>query len=272
MFRLTPSKQVLRQSDDLAVLVPEYKSFTFVPGMPESLLTLCNAPLPVNYTLLHLHTNYTEADSVLRVQEPEPVNEQCIQLPFATTQTWLTLLEVDPKLNVYALLSDQGALLFFRLRVRLGKNNSYEHKAEEVKQETLRVSCKQASSLCLGDERYFLVETSNHGLKVYHCNIVSYEVTEAPNVSWVVQHMLKDYNTENNILGCKRNVIFYKEEPIATVPKGYRLLSVFGTQCNSFQLLVQSGEGIEWWRWTGSECEAVRLSWTSVPKGNLLWF
>ena len=79
MFRLTPSKQVLRHRDDMAVLVPEYKPFTFVSGMPESLLTFCG---PLN-TLLHLHTNFTEADSVLRVQEPEPVKEQFIQLPFS---------------------------------------------------------------------------------------------------------------------------------------------------------------------------------------------
>jgi hypothetical protein len=126
----------------------------------------------------------------------------------------------------------------------------------------------------LGDERYFFVETENHGLNVYHCNIQNYTVTEeAENVPWIMQQMLKDYNTENNILGCKRNVIFYKEEPIATVPQGCRILSVFGTQCNAFQLLVQSEAGVEWWRWSGTECEALKLdNITSVPKGNLLWF
>jgi hypothetical protein len=272
MFRLSPSKQVLQNLSEIAVLVPNYTpdSFTYVPGNPESLLTLCN-----NNTLLYLHTSHTEADRMLRVTEAGPIKVQCIQAPApAMGQSWLTVLDVNPKLNVYALLSNEGTLLFFKLSVRVRQAEaSYE--AEELKQEKCtRSTFKKGSSLCLKDQRYFLLETSDHVLKVYQCDTGTYKVSKAENVPWVVQLMLKDYNTENNILGCKQNVVFYKEEAIATLPPGWRVLSIFGTQCNAFQMLVQNARGgVEWWRWTGAECEAVSLpDNTAVPKGNLLWF
>ena len=119
-----------------------------------------------------------------------------------------------------------------------------------------------------------MFQTVDRNLLVLQCDVGSYNVREPQNMSWVIQQMLRDYGTENNILGYKKNVVYYKEDPIATVPRGYQVLSVFGTQCNAFQLLIHNpAGGLEWWRWTGSECEAVTCPFVpGVPIGNLLWF
>ena len=280
MFRLAPKKKVLQARDELPELVPEYKPFTFVPvpGMPESLLVLCGSSM-----LLHLHTNYTQADSVLSVKGaaapvPDSVQVQYIPLPSlaeaGNTEEWLTLLEVDPKMNVYALLSATGTLLFLKLRVRLQREKE-SYVAETLKQVSLNEEYSGGSSLCLDGERFFFLETSDRALQVKHCNIETFNVEDTDNEAAVLYLMLKDYNTENNILGCKHGVVFYKEQAIAAVPVGTAVLSVFGIQCNAFQLLVlQKASGnLEWWRWTGTECEAVTIPPEhGVPKGNLVWF
>lgn len=271
MFSLGPRKQALQNVQNMAVLVPDIKgqAFTFMPGLPESLLVLCGTA-----TLLHLHTNNTAADSVLHVSHGGAAVVQHIALPLehAAQDSWFTVLDVDPKLFIYAVLSKTGLLLFFKLRVRL-VNETPSYEAEGLQHHQLPSTYKDGTSVCLQDKRYFFLKTADHALQVFQCDIKTFEVTEAENVPFVLQLMLRDYNTENNILGCKCNVVYYKREPIATVPVGYIILCVFGTQCNAFQLLVDNHGTVEWWRWTGAECEAVRLPEVQgVPSGNLLWF
>lgn len=274
-FSLAPSKQVLKNREGFAQLLPEYKtgSFTFVPNLPESLLCLCS-----NNVLLHLHTNYTEADSILNRKERSPVHADIIPvLPPLEGSKWLTLLDVDPKALGYALLSNTGTLLFFTLQVRLlGCESKYEACHFQSTDLGGLNQLVQGSSLCLRGRRYFLLQsfTKRKRLHILECDIRSLELTEPDNVEEVLQDMLQDYGTENNLLGCKLNVIYHKQEPIATVPPGIRVLTVHGTQCEVFQLLVQNAVGgVEWWRWNGAECEAIVLTaLTGVPVGNLLWF
>ena len=108
--------------------------------------------------------------------------------------------------------------------------------------------------------------------------MTTYDTTfEFQHVDFILRLVHEDYNTENNILGCKHNVVYYNGEVIATLPRDYSIVTWFGTQCNAFQLLVKRTDttpGLEWWRWTGEECEAVVLSNVEsvVPKGNLVWF
>ena len=232
---------------------------------------MCNNLLPV-----HIHTNYTEADSVLNLKTPQPAQVQVIDIPPVDEEgaTWLTLLDVDPKAYIYALLSNTGTLLFLRLRVRLSISES-KYEASFLKKRQLGTNqYKKGISLCLDGLRFFMFQTVDRNLLVLQCDVGSYNVREPQNMSWVIQQMLRDYGTENNILGYKKNVVYYKEDPIATVPRGYQVLSVFGTQCNAFQLLIHNpAGGLEWWRWTGSECEAVTCPFVpGVPIGNLLWF
>lgn len=270
-FSLAPSKKLLA-SDQLAVLFPEWKSeFTYNTRLPDSLLTLCSGN-----RLLHIHTNYTEADSVLNLKTPQPAQVQVINIPPADEgATWLTLLDVDPKAYIYALLSNTGTLLFIRLRVKLVASQA-TYEASVFKRHLLGTDCqcKKGISLCLDGLRFFMFQNVDRQLLVVQCDVVSYKIKEPQNMSWVIQQMLRDYGTENNILGCKHNVVCYKEDPIATVPKGYQVVSVFGIQCDAFQLLIHNpAGGLEWWRWTGSECEAVICPFVpGVPIGNLLWF
>lgn len=287
MLCLSPSKQVFKARLEIPQLKPGYKTtFTHVPGMPESLLVLCE-----NNMLLHLGTNHTEADSVLCVkgsnnsssQVPQPVQVQSIPLPElqqaeAKEEEWLTVLEVDPKLNVYAVLSTTGTLVFFKLRLRVQRDQE-SYVANVFKQSSLGESklYRRGASYCLNGNRFFMAETRDRGLEVWFCDVTTYNTTfEFQHVDSILRLVHDDYNTENNILGCKHNVLYYNGEVIATVPRGYSIVTWFGTQCNAFQLLVKKDAtaGLEWWRWTGEECEAVVLSDVEsvVPKGNLVWF
>lgn len=287
MLSLSPRKQVLKARLEIPQLQPEYKrEFTHVPGMPESLVVLCE-----NNMLLHLHTNQTEADSVLclrgSTQVPQPVQVQSIPLPELRKQPeaeeghtqWLTVLEVDPKLNVYAVLSTTGTLVFFKLRLRVQRDQE-SYVAKVFKQSRLGENkyYKRGASYCLNGNRFFMTETRDRGLEVWCCDVTTYDTTfEFQHVDFILRLVHEDYNTENNILGCKHNVLYYNGEVIATVPRGYTIVTWFGTQCNAFQLLVKRTDatpGLEWWRWTGEECEAVVLSNVEsvVPKGNLVWF
>jgi hypothetical protein len=275
-FSLAPSKRVLQNVQ--AQLLPEYRTeaFTFVSCLPESVLCLCS-----NNVLLHLHTNYTEADSVLNRKQRCLVNMDVIRVPSPPEgATWLTVLDVDPKALAYALLSDTGTLLFFKLEVRLlGVEPEYKAGLFQKKECVSLCGADQflkGASLCLQGRRYFFLQSlaAKKKLHLLECAIQTFELSLPEDVEQVVLDMLQDYGTENNVLGCKRNVVYYKEDPIATVPQGLQVLSVFGTQCEAFQLLIQNAHGkVEWWRWTGSDCEAVVLpDLQGVPIGNLLWF
>jgi hypothetical protein len=278
-FSLAPSKKVLKARDQLAQLVPEYRDalFTSAPRLPESLLTLRS-----DNKLLHLHTNYTEADCILQRKERSPVHVQNIAVPEPRPgSSWLTILEVDPKAFVYALLSTTGTVLFIELRVRItGEGNAHQAFALLSKKCATLCEAQQFTkgiSICLNGFRFLLLQSTSDGVQrwnVLQCDIESYELWEPKDVTLIVQDILRDYGTENNVLGCRMDVVYYKKEAIATVPPTFRVLSVFGTQCATFQMLVQNRTGgLEWWRWTGTECEAVVLPQpTGVPVGNLLWF
>jgi hypothetical protein len=253
-------------------LLPTYKSFTHVPGLPESLLTLCGN------SLLHLHTNYSDADSVLGVKEgtSETYDYSYIAVPPPPSRgsMWLTVLDVDPKAQVFALLSDSGVLLFLRLRMRLqlgSRNGTYI--SESQNQVSLSHKFTGGTSVCLEDKRFFVLQTASGQVQVFHCDLADYTLTVLKAVKHVLDLINLDYNTENNVLHSYEDVLYHQEEAIATVPVDCRLLSVFGTQCMCFQLLVWKDGGVEWWRWTGTDCEATRLPpLLGVPQGNLLWF
>lgn len=274
-FSLAPSKKVLRARETLAQLLPEYKPFTHVTSLPESLLTLCKGN-----QLLHLHTNYTPADSLLKKKEPRTVGVQIIPVPSPPAQSqWITLLELDPKAFVFALLSDSGTLLFLELQVRLTDAGS-RYQAVVLTSTTVRELCDSprftsAISICLNGFRFLLLKDGQAFWHVLHCDVVDFELSKPDEMALIVQDILLDYGTENNVLGVKLDVVYYKKEAIATVPLGFHVISVFGVQCDAFQLLVKNESGVlEWWRWTGEECEAVVLPVRScgVPMGNLLWF
>lgn len=245
--------------------VPVYKAgFTF-HGLPCTLVSLTQ-----NGDLLHLQSGYTEADSVLGTDEQRPVKVYTVKLHLEN-KPLVTVLDVVPSKLVYAAVNQTGSLVFFQLLVTM--SNSYT--VSVVKTCELNTFVKKAVSLCFEGKRYFLLQGRHGELEFYGCDTVTYEILSLPveQEEHLMSLLLQDYNTENNIVGFKHNVCYYDCIPMGRVPPSYKLLSVFGTTCDAYQMLVWNKDDsvLEWWRWTGTECEAVVLPNVPKVKGNLLW-
>jgi len=288
---LAPSRQVLSQPTDVPDLYPVYKpGFTF-SKMPASLLTLVPNKNN-NVDLLHLRSGFSDADSALFLKSPSLATRvpTCSVVTLAALVSsyklnWVTLLEVLPASLVFALLSDTGQVLFFQLCVRCVSGHTslvVDVKKEEThtihtldlpKTGSLETLVTGAVSVCLNGRRYFFVQTSNQKWTVFQVNVDTQEITRLknPQADVVYRDVLQDYNTENNVIGVKSSVLFYDQVPICKTERTYRVCSVFGTCCEAFHLLVHNGEIIEWWRWTGNECEAVVLTGLKSVVGNLVW-
>lgn len=277
---------------DVPDLYPVYKpGFTF-SDMPSSLLTLVPNKSNTSVDLLHLRSGFSDADGALFLKSPTPVTRvpTCSVVSLAGVVhiekcTWVTLLEVLPASLVFALLSDTGHVLFFQLRVRcVSGHTSLVVDVNKKESSTLRTldlpkagssvtSVKGAVSVCLDGRRYFFVQTSDRKWTVFQVNVDTQEVTrlKTPHADAVYRDVLQDYKTENNVIGVKRNLLYYDQVPICKTEGVYRVCSVFGTCCEAFHLLVHNGEVMEWWRWTGNECEAVVLFGLKSVVGNLVW-
>jgi hypothetical protein len=222
-------------------------------------------------SLVQLQSGYSEADSVLGTLEQRPVKIVNIPLEaLPTNHTWVTLLDVVPSKLLYAVISTTGYIALLQLSVTI--TNTYT--VSVIKTIELKTYVKKAVSLCFEERRYFLLQGRHGELEFYGCDTFTYEVgsIEVEQEEQLLDMMLKDYNTENNIIGFKHNVCYYEGISMGRVPSTHKLLAVFGTTCDAYQMLVlNSCAELEWWRWTGTECEAVVIP--SVPKvlGNLLW-
>ena len=133
----------------------------------------------------------------------------------------------------------------------------------------------KVKSVCLKDKRYFLFFDHRNRVQCYECNTDTWMVQPVSprKQNEVLLHIKKDYNTENNVIETQNGVCMYDNVPIGRVDLPFQVLAVHGTQCDRFQLLVWNGVSVEWWRWTGEECEAVILppTVTHVVQGDLIW-
>lgn len=254
-------------SESLSVTnyIPVYKDcFTF-HGLPCTLVSLTQ-----NGDLVYLQSGYTEADSVLGTDEQRPVKVHLVKLQLKD-KPWVTVLDVVPSKLVYAVVNQTGALVFFQLLVTM--SNFYTVSILQTGE--LNTFVKKAVSLCFAGKRYFLLQGRHGDLEFYGCDTVTYEILplSVEQEEHLMRLLLQDYNTENNIIGFKHNVCYYDCIPMGRVPPSYKLLSVFGTTCDAYQMLVWNKDEsvLEWWRWTGSECEAVILPSVPKVKGSLLW-
>ena len=269
-FTTCPRK--LKKKADLQEneFVPVYKTAFSCHTLPCTLITLSHTPgkKPI---LVHLQTGYSEADSVLGTQEQRPLQLQLVPLPLPKGEQWTTLLDIVPSTLVYAALSNLGTFVVLQLYYTITGG----YTASVVKTCEFILSVKKAVSLCFQSKRYFLIEEDSGDLELLSCDAVTYDITVASDEEkeGVFLQKLKDYNTENNIIGFKHNVCYYDGIAIASVPSRFKILNVFGTRCDAFQLLVWNRQRLktEWWRWTGVECEAVHLPTVQNVKGNLLW-
>lgn len=228
--------------------------------------------------LLYLHSGLTEAESVLETvgSSAPAITTASVALPLDVDQEWCTLLDIVPSKLVYAAVSKQGSFTLLQLYVSM----SNVFTASVLHAYELPVVIHKAVSLCFKDRRYILVQDDARELEFYSCDLSSRVYTvkavEEEEEEVLLRAMLGDYNTENNVIGFKHNVCYYDKVPIARLPPRYACVAVFGTQCEKFQLLVWNrGTGLtEWWRWTGTTCEAVSLDGSEAwkLKGNLLWF
>lgn len=281
-FTTKPSKSSFLELQAVPFLVPEYKSGFSCCNLPHGLL-ICVG----NNTLLYLQSGFSEADSVLSFSfdtaETRRPQSHAIVLPLQPplqSQEWVTVLEVAPAALVVALLSKTGLLVYLQLQVSL----TAQFTASVLKTEQLLLedrSVVKAVSLCFEGDRYFVIQTSDRNIHLFHWFIKHQKVSsgetvimeEPSKIREVFQSMLKDYGTENNIVGYFHRVLYYDGVCIAQVPKKYRIVSVFGVECGKFQLIVvnKATQATEWWRWTGEDCEAVLLLGVQNLKGNLVW-
>lgn len=280
-----PSKRVFAQKEQITALCPQYKNGFSCQKMPNELLTVTTEGSEVK--LLYLRSGYSDADSVLGFQDVSLKVPTCQVVPLPTLDeqfNWITVLEVFPASLVFALLSDTGQVLFIKLKVTMAAGALESSLVASVLEgqygalHDLQVTAPVIGgiSLCFKTKRYFFVNTSNRKSSLYEVDIVHgrmLPVCDEIVLLSVIRDSLYDYDTENNILGTKLDVVYYDKVPICRTEEEYRVCSVFGTRCGAFQVLVQNRDtkAVEWWRWTGQECEAVALSGVKNVVGNLVW-
>jgi len=254
--------------------VPLYKPGFSCHLLPSSLLVLSHAPEQVPM-LLHLHSGYSEADSVLGTQETRPVKVEYIALPeLSPDEPWCGLLEVIPSMFLFAVVSEYGTLVFFKLLVNVLLDSAFTVEMENTV-ELLIPPVTTARSVCLEGVRYFLMysEKDNSRVRCFACEDGVVTPIKTAKKQQVLQLLQSDYNTENNVIEVKKQVCYYDGVPIGGVEKPFTMMAAHGTQCDRFQLLVWNGFTMEWWRWTGKECEAVILPEIVKKniKGHLIW-
>lgn len=286
-----PSKRVIAQKEQISALCPLYKNGFTCQRMPAGLLTLCLAGNGSEKNLLYLRSGFSEADSLLSFQD----SASSVKVPTFSVvslpdvgHNWITLLEVVPSSLMFALLSDTGQILFIQLKVTMPsvrdavrRESSFVATVFEGRYGALHdlKMCDQVTggvSVCFNGKRYIFVTTAKRNLTLFEVDIVHgrvLPVTDDLVLLAVLRDSLHDYDTENNILGHKHDVVYYDKEPICRTESEYRVCSVFGTRCDAFYLLVQNRvtQAVEWWRWTGQECEAVVVSLVKNVVGNLIW-
>jgi hypothetical protein len=273
----TPSPS-FKSGFQVAEFIPVYKpGFSVSSKLPSAFFILGVSVKTKEFSIVHLQSGYTEADSVLEIagasSPVKPVSASVIPLPFLSGKKILTLLDVMPAQLIYATLESDGTFTFLQLAITV--RNSYT--VSVIKTLHLNKTLTKATSLCFGGKRYFLFQDENKSLEVFQCNIVTLTILDLllDEEKQVLVHMMRDYNTENNIIGIKHNVCFYDRVPMGRVPSSHKLLAVFSTTCEAYQLITLNKHNglLEWWNWTGEECEAVVLLTTTGirVKGTMLW-